>query len=578
MKSHTYGKYAIISLIIIALSMLIVAPVMAFQTMPDNGTLDVPIDGSVIIDFDDPMRVGSVEVMIEPNPVYPIERTWSNNDRTLTLTPTISLLNDRSYIITVTGENVTGESIAPITFNFTTEAPLSILDTLTGFFEGLVDSFLDSLYGILIFIIIIVIGYIVAKISAIVICKVLDKSPLDKAMEKVGVQKHVNKIGIESVSNLISKLFFWFIFAIFLQVALGYAGIDTLTAILTPLVLFIPRIIIAVIIIIVGLYVAEVIVEMLKKALAKTVLGKELDNLDDKAKDTGFTISSLIFISVKVFVLLIFLQVALAVLAISILSSFITPVLALIPLILTAMVIVVIGLIVAEYVVKLLMGMLKEMDFDKLVDPVEAMVKKQGIIMRVLGGVVKILVTLIFVQIAVGVLNSTGAFNMLAQLINEVILWIPNLVAAILIGLVGFWVASWVHQKVLEWGKDKDIPFLKTIATIMQFGVIYIAVTMALAQAGIEVPMLYIVFSIAFGAIFIGVAVGFAFGSKDIFHNMISSLQSSQTLKVGQKVKIEEYEGTVIDIGRYHLTLDTISGKVKLPHSKLAKAVIIEKS
>lgn len=578
MKSHTYGKYAIISLIVIALSMLVVAPVMAFQTTPDNGTTDVPIDGSLVIDFDDPMRVGSVEVFVEPNPVYPIERTWSNNDRTLTLTPTIGLLNDRYYMITVTGENVTGESIAPITFNFTTEAPLGIMDTLTGFFEGLVDSFMDSLYGILIFIIIIVIGYLVAKVAAIIIHKVLDKSPLDKAMEKVGVQKHVNKIGIESVSNLISKLFFWFIFAIFLQVALGYAGIDTLTAILTPLVLFIPRIIIAVIIIIVGLYVAEVIVEMLKKALAKTVLGKELDNLDDKAKDTGFTISSLIFISVKVFVLLIFLQVALAVLAISILSSFITPVLALIPLILTAMVIVVIGLIVAEYVVKLLMGMLKEMDFDKLVDPVEAMVKKQGIIMRVLGAVIKILVTLIFVQIAVGVLNSTGAFNMLAQLINEVILWIPNLVAAILIGLVGFWVASWVHQKALEWGKDKDIPFLQTIATVMQFGVIYIAVTMALAQAGIEVPMLYMVFSIAFGAIFIGIAIGFAFGSKDIFHNIISSLQSNQTLKVGQKVKIEEYDGTIVEIGRYHLTLDTISGKVKLPHSKIAKAVIIEKA
>ncbi len=578
MKTYTYGKYAVISLIVIVLSMLVVAPVMAFQTTPDDGTTDVPIDGSLIIDFDDPMRVGSVEVSIEPNPVYPIEKRWSNNDRTLTLTPTISLLNERYYMITVTGENVTGESIVPITFNFTTEVPLGIMDTLTGFFEGLVDSFLDSLYGILIFVIILIIGYIIAKIAAKIIHKILDKSPLDEAMEKVGVQQHVIKIGIESVSSLISKLFFWFIFAIFLQVALGYAGIDTLTAILTPLVLFIPRIIIAVVIIIVGLYAAEVIVEMLKKALAKTVLGKELENLDDKAKGTGFTISSLIFISVKVFVLLIFLQVALAVLAISILSSFITPVLALIPLILTAMIIIVIGLIVAEYVVKLLMGMLKEMDFDKLVDPVEAMVKKQGIIMRVLGGVVKILVTLIFIQIAVGVLNSTGAFNMLAELINSVILWIPNLVAAILIGLVGFWVASWVHQKVLEWGKDKDIPFLETIATVAQFGVMYVAITMALAQAGIEVPMLYIVFSIAFGAIFIGVAVGFAFGSKDIFHNMISSLQSNQTLKVGQRIKVEEYEGTILDIGRYHLTLETMSGKVKLPHSIIAKAVIIEKA
>ncbi|MCK5039070.1 MAG: Ig-like domain-containing protein [Thermoplasmata archaeon] len=577
MRSYVKGKYLVISLIVIVLSMLVVAPVMAYQTTPDNGTTDAPIDGSMVIDFDDPMRVGSVEVSVNPDPIYPIEKRWSNNDRTLTLTPTVSLLNDKSYTITVTGENETGETIDPIIFSFSTEVPPGIADTLSGFFGGLVESFLASLYGILIFLIILVIGFLIAKVAAKVICKVLDKSPLDEAMEKVGVHQQVNKIGVESVSILISKLFFWFIFAMFLQIALGYAGIDTLTAILTPVVLFIPRIIIAVVIIIVGLYVAEMVVAFLKKALDKTILGKELNNLDDKAKGTGFTVSSLIFISVKVFVLLIFLQVALAVLAISILSSFITPVLTLIPLILTAMVIVVIGLIVAEYVVKLLAGLLKEMDFDKLVDPVEAMVKRQGIIMRVLNGVVKMLVTLIFIQIAVGVLNSTGAFNMLAQLINSVILWIPNLLAAILIGLIGFWIASWVHEKVLEWGKDKDVPFLGTIATVMQFGVIYIAATMALDQAGIEVPMLYIVFSIAFGAIFIGIAVGFAFGSKDIFHNMISSLQSNQTLKIGQKVKVEEYEGTISDIGRYHLVLDTISGKVKLPHSKIAKAVIIEK-
>ncbi len=577
MRSYVKGKYLVISLIVIVLSMLVVAPVMAYQTTPDNGTTDAPIDGSMVIDFDDPMRVGSVEVSVNPDPIYPIEKRWSNNDRTLTLTPTVSLLNDKSYTITVTGENETGETIDPIIFSFSTEVPPGIADTLSGFFGGLAESFLASLYGILIFLIILVIGFLIAKVAAKVICKVLDKSPLDEAMEKVGVHQQVNKIGVESVSILISKLFFWFIFAMFLQIALGYAGIDTLTAILTPVVLFIPRIIIAVVIIIVGLYVAEMVVAFLKKALDKTILGKELNNLDDKAKGTGFTVSSLIFISVKVFVLLIFLQVALAVLAISILSSFITPVLTLIPLILTAMVIVVIGLIVAEYVVKLLAGLLKEMDFDKLVDPVEAMVKRQGIIMRVLNGVVKMLVTLIFIQIAVGVLNSTGAFNMLAQLINSVILWIPNLLAAILIGLIGFWIASWVHEKVLEWGKDKDVPFLGTIATVMQFGVIYIAATMALDQAGIEVPMLYIVFSIAFGAIFIGIAVGFAFGSKDIFHNMISSLQSNQTLKIGQKVKVEEYEGTISDIGRYHLVLDTISGKVKLPHSKIAKAVIIEK-
>ena len=186
MRSYVKGKYLVISLIVIVLSMLVVAPVMAYQTTPDNGTTDAPIDGSMVIDFDDPMRVGSVEITVNPDPIYPVEKRWSNNDRTLTLTPTVSLLNDRSYTITVTGENTTGEAIDPIIFSFSTEAPPGIMDTLSGFFGGLADAFLASLYGILIFVIILVIGFIIAKVAAKVICKILDKSPLDEAMEKVG--------------------------------------------------------------------------------------------------------------------------------------------------------------------------------------------------------------------------------------------------------------------------------------------------------------------------------------------------------------------------------------------------------
>jgi hypothetical protein len=39
---------------------------------------------------------------------------------------------------------------------------------------------------------------------------------------------------------------------------------------------------------------------------------------------------------------------------------------------------------------------------------------------------------------------------------------------------------------------------------------------------------------------------------------------------------VEEYEGTIAEISRYHMVLDTSKGKIHIPHSKLAKAVIVE--
>jgi small-conductance mechanosensitive channel len=61
-----------------------------------------------------------------------------------------------------------------------------------------------------------------------------------------------------------------------------------------------------------------------------------------------------------------------------------------------------------------------------------------------------------------------------------------------------------------------------------------------------------------------------------VFHNLVSFLQTDKTLKVGQKIKVEEYEGTIEEISRYHMVLQTKKGKIRIPHSKLAKAVIEE--
>ena len=119
-----------------------------------------------------------------------------------------------------------------------------------------------------------------------------------------------------------------------------------------------------------------------------------------------------------------------------------------------------------------------------------------------------------------------------------------------------------------------DVPFISVIATGVKFMVIYIAVVMAMAQVGIEVDILYIMFTIAMAAAFIGLGAGFAYGAKDVFHNMMGGVQSQQTLKVGQKVKIDEHVGTVEAIGRYHLVLKTAKGKVIIPHSRMVGAVV----
>jgi len=452
-----------------------------------------------------------------------------------------------------------------------------VIETFENMWENIRDTFLDIVPGLVFFLVLVIIGYIVAKLASWSITKILKKVGFEKAMVRVGVTKQVKKLGLKSVSGLIGILFFWFIFVIFLQIGLDYAGIQTLTEILTPIVLFIPRLIVAVIVIVIGLYVAEMLVNFLREFIKKSPFSKDLEKVDKMTDKAGISLMEIIFIFVKAFVLLFFINIALEIIAIPILADFINPVLLVIPLLIAAMAVIVVGIIVTQYLVDFIMKMLREFEVGRLIEPVESMIEREGITLKVISYVLKLFIMLIFVQIAVGILNREGMFNQLAELVNTVILWIPNLLVALFIGLIGFWIATWMHGKIVEHGKELDLPFVKFMAKGVQILVIYIAIVMALAQIGIEVPILYLVFAIAVGAVFLGLGVGFAYGSKDIFLNLVGSIQSGQTLEEGNRVEVEGYEGVIREVGRYSVELETDTGrKIHIPHSKLAGAVIEE--
>ncbi len=574
MKSRIFSIICIVSLIALLLGP---ATVSAFRSTPENGEKDFPVDGWIIIEFNNTMEIGTVDVDITPDPYF-VEKIWSNDDRTLTLKPTLNLLENKNYTIHIRGDyqNASLGSVDEI-FYFITETPPTIMETIESMVLGFWENLKELAVGIAIFIIILIVGYLISKIGAKVFTKALDRIGINKIAGKIGFTDSLKALGFDNLAKLLGIFFFWFLFLIIIDIALANAGIEQLNTILAPIILFIPRILIAILVIVVGFYVADLAINRTKEYLIeKSPFKEDLKKFDENTKKSGFSMFDFVFMFLKMFIILIFIQLALSILAISIFSDFINPILLVMPLVLIAMAILVIGLIVAEYVVKFVMKLLDEFEFDKFIAPVEELVEKKGIIRKIIGAVLKVFVVLVFIQLSLAVLNSTGAFNMLAELVNTVILWLPNLLLALLIVIIGFWFATWVEKKILEHSEEVDLPFPKVISKATQFLIIYLAVVMALAQVGVAVPILYIIFAIVAAAVFIGLGAGFAYGSKDVFHNLIGFIQTEKTLKVGQKIKVEGFEGTIDEIGRYHMVLRTATGKIRIPHSKLTKSVIEE--
>lgn len=545
---------------------------------PENAEKDVPVESWIRIQFNTSMDPDTVTIDISPDlEPYGFRTDWNNDDRELWIKPNAALVHGRNYTVNVEGEDIHGISM-DVSFYFKTEDEPGIFESFDRVIDTIMEGFIAVLPKVILTIGLLIVGYIVAKIASWAFCKVLKKMGFDDAMEKVGVGTQLRSVGIESVSKFLGIFVFWFIFVIVLQIAIAGLGVPSVTDILAPIILFIPRILVAALVVLVGLYIANVIANRLMERFQETLVGKQLADIDEKTKKSGISMVQVVSMFIKVFILLFFVQVALEIVNIGVLAEIITPIMILLPLILVALFIVLVGILVSEFVIKTVLKLAKEFNFEDLIKPVEETIGREGVIMRVFTFVLRVFVMLIFIQIAIGVLNATGAFNVLAELINTAILWIPNVIAALIIVLMGFWFAGWVNERMLESGKEIEVPYPEVMAAAVKYLIIYVAAVIAIAQIGIQVEMLYIVTAIVLGGVFIGIGAGFAIGTKDLFANVGGHLQSKKILTVGHRVKIDDqYVGKVEDIGRFTTTIIADNGdKIVLPNSKLTNAVIVE--
>lgn len=536
------------------------------------------------------------------------------------------------------------------------------LEGIRLFFFQLQQYFWNFLPRLVLFFVILLVGYVIAKIIASLSRTILEKIGFEKAMEKIKIGKHFESIGFKNTSHFLSIFVFWSIFLIFLQAAIRYlqttivsnilhtitlfivkaliasllvviglyvgtlvadivkkalektglqkktqvidkhiAGtgytffsllgliikiwvflifvglavevlaIRILSQLVEPIILYFPNVIVAFFVVIAGLFIADYIVKAIENWLEKTPFGKQLKKADKSTEKSGFSILNIALMLIKAWILLIFVQIALDLMAIPVLRTVLNPIISFFPRLLIAMLLIIIGFLVVDVVLKIVHKLLNELGANKFIEPVDDMLKKPGLVMRFINFLISVTVMLIFINMAIAVLNITQ----LTSLVNTVILYMPNLFAAAFIILIGLWFAGWLSERILAMSKKNEIPFPSLIANAIKFIVIFIVITMALAQVRIEVPILYIAFAIAFGAVMIGLGAGFAYGVKDISANMGGYIQVTEMIKQGDSIKVGEYSGKVEKVTRYSTLIKDGSGKHHaIPNTYLVKNTV----
>lgn len=163
-------------------------------------------------------------------------------------------------------------------------------------------------------------------------------------------------------------------------------------------------------------------------------------------------------------------------------------------------------------------------------------------------------------------------FTTVAGLFNQIIIFVPKLILAILVIIIGFMIADF-FGKVFE---EASVKFLredvlaKFSGGLMKYSVSMVAVIIALGLIGLDINAMLILFS----ALLIIVIIVFAIGLKDLLPNLTAGIHLKNTLRVGDKIKVGKYSGVVERIEPFSLVLRVNRKNVILPSSMLVKEPI----
>jgi len=138
-------------------------------------------------------------------------------------------------------------------------------------------------------------------------------------------------------------------------------------------------------------------------------------------------------------------------------------------------------------------------------------------ISNLFGEIVKWYIFIIFLQAAVDLLN----LGTLSGVLNEFVLWVPNVIVAAIIIIFGIALTHFISIKIEEHTEMSGVKFFSKLVKIV---LLFIVFVIALQQIGVDASILENTFLLLIGAIAIGITIALGIGlgsalkteSKDI--------------------------------------------------------------
>jgi small-conductance mechanosensitive channel len=241
-----------------------------------------------------------------------------------------------------------------------------------------------------------------------------------------------------------------------------------------------------------------------------------------------------------------------------------------------ALLLLVIGLLLARVFARLLRRGLRMAGLDSTADRwgVADVLDRAGLgrsLAHVLSVAVRISLTVVVVFAALSLLG----LQFLSRSLNEGVLFLPKVLAALALVLIGVVLAAFVRERVERTATQWDLPI--PLGPVFQGVVLAIFIITAAAQLTISTTLLMVLVAILLAAVATPFALAFGLGGRDIARSLSAGRYVRTAFSEGQVIRVDGIRGTVERIEPSATVLRTDTERIVVPnHVLIDQTVVIE--
>lgn len=246
------------------------------------------------------------------------------------------------------------------------------------------------------------------------------------------------------------------------------------------------------------------------------------------------------------------------------------------PAILGALLLLFAGWLVARISQAVFARLLRRLGIDRLAERTGisrglTAIGAQGNLSFLLARIIYWLILIFFILLALGALGLT---DVVTSALNSFFAFLPRLVAATAIFLIGAFIARVAGDAITAMTAQSNIPSGRVLGQAIRYSLLLVVVILALDELGVQTTILTTIIIVAVTAVAFGLALAFGLGNRQLAHGIMAGFHAREEFESGQTITVGKHTGRLVRIGATKALLETSDGQVSLPNVVLLDEIV----